>query len=180
MSGSGGTACTADAPLVGPSTRGLRVGTGMAHLRICPGVPTISAFPGRPPRLAAARVVRPGVPLASTRHRLFVPCARADESAKNSVRAVRPDRGYFVTRTRLCLLAIVALFAPMVSVVVPASAAPPPDDAPVLLTPKGDRDTGEDEQGFDKLRDAYYWTRLLAGDDGGINMSQAAALRSKA
>jgi uncharacterized repeat protein (TIGR01451 family) len=86
-----------------------------------------------------------------------------------------------VTRARLCLLAIVALFAPMVSVVVPASAAAPPgDDTPVLLTPKGEHDNGDDEASFDKLRDAYYWSRLLAGDDGGISLDQAAALRSQA
>jgi uncharacterized repeat protein (TIGR01451 family) len=85
-----------------------------------------------------------------------------------------------VTRTRLCLLAAVALFAPLVSVV-PASAAPPPaDDTPVLLTPKGEHENGDDEQSFDKLRDAYYWSRLLAGDNGGIDMTQAATLRDTA
>ena len=63
----------------------------------------------------------------------------------------------------------------------PASATPVPgDDAPVLLNAKGDRDDGSDEQGFDKLRDAYYWSDLLAGDDGGIDGATAAALRSKA
>ncbi|MHA3703442.1 hypothetical protein ACXR2U_14795 [Jatrophihabitans sp. YIM 134969] len=63
----------------------------------------------------------------------------------------------------------------------PASAAPVPgDDAPTYLTPKGDREDGSDEQGFDKLRDAYYWSDLLAGDDGGIDGDKAAALRAKA
>ena len=50
----------------------------------------------------------------------------------------------------------------------------------MLLTPKGEHDNGDDEASFDKLRDAYYWSRLLAGDDGGISMDQAAALRSRA
>jgi uncharacterized repeat protein (TIGR01451 family) len=53
------------------------------------------------------------------------------------------------------------------------------DDTPVKLTPKGEHDNGDDEQSFDKLRDAYYWSRLLAGDDQ-LTLEQAAALRSKA
>ena len=53
------------------------------------------------------------------------------------------------------------------------------DDTPVKLTPKGEHDNGDDEQSFDKLRDAYYWSRLLAGDDQ-LTEEQAAALRSKA
>jgi hypothetical protein len=66
-----------------------------------------------------------------------------------------------VTRTRLCILAVLALFAPLLSGL-PASAAPPPgDDTPVLLTPKGEHENGDDEASFDKLRDAYYWSRLL-------------------
>ena len=48
---------------------------------------------------------------------------------------------------------------------VAAGAAPGDDDTPVLLTPKGEHEDGADEQSFDKLRDAYYWSRLLAGDD---------------
>ncbi len=85
-----------------------------------------------------------------------------------------------MTRTRLCILAVLALFAPLLSGL-PASAAPPPgDDTPVLLTPKGEDENGDDEESFDKLRDAYYWSRLLAGDDGGISMDQAATLRSQA
>src|SRR5437763_850775 len=84
--------------------------------------------------------------------------------------------------TRLSLLAAVALIVPLISSVSPASAdpAPPGDDTPVLLTPKGEHESGEDEGSFDKLRDAYYWSRLLAGDDGGLSMEQAATLRAKA
>ena len=39
------------------------------------------------------------------------------------------------------------------------------DDTPTLLPMKGEHETGAEEQNFDKLRDAYYWSRLLAGDD---------------
>src|SRR5215475_10281249 len=91
--------------------------------------------------------------------------------------------GVLMTRARrLGILAAVSLIVPFVSLVqAPAAApAPPGDDTPVLLTPKGEHENGEDEAGFDKLRDAYYWSRLLAGDEGGITLDQAAALRSKA
>ncbi|WP_460458384.1 hypothetical protein [Angustibacter peucedani] len=60
-----------------------------------------------------------------------------------------------------------------------AHSAPPGDDTPVLLTPKGEHETGEDEAGFDKLRDAYYWSRLLSGDDE-LTLGEAAKLRSTA
>ncbi len=63
-----------------------------------------------------------------------------------------------------------------------AQAAPTPpasDDTPTLLTPKGEHETGAEEQSFDKLRDAYYWSRLLAGDDP-ISLDQAASLRESA
>jgi photosystem II stability/assembly factor-like uncharacterized protein len=53
------------------------------------------------------------------------------------------------------------------------------DDTPVLLTPKGEHDDGSDEVGFDKLRDAYYWSRLLSGDDP-LTITRAASLRRKA
>jgi uncharacterized repeat protein (TIGR01451 family) len=53
------------------------------------------------------------------------------------------------------------------------------DDTPVKLTPKGEHETGDDESSFDKLRDAYYWSRLLAGDDE-LTEQQAATLREKA
>jgi uncharacterized repeat protein (TIGR01451 family) len=58
-------------------------------------------------------------------------------------------------------------------------AAAPADDTPVLLTPKGEHENGSDEAGFDKLRDAYYWSRLLAGDKP-LSLSQAAGLRTSA
>src|SRR5262245_53429663 len=65
--------------------------------------------------------------------------------------------------TRLRWFVPVLLIMPFVSA--PAAAAEPVDDTPVLLTPKGEHENGDDEAGFDKLRDAYYWSRLLAGDD---------------
>lgn len=76
------------------------------------------------------------------------------------------------------VLAALATVLGMVVAVPSASAAPPKDDAPTLLHPKGG-DDGEDEGGFDKLRDAYYWSDLLAGDDGGIDAKTAAALRAR-
>ncbi|HEX2895355.1 MAG TPA: hypothetical protein VHO29_15250 [Marmoricola sp.] len=75
------------------------------------------------------------------------------------------------------VLATTAAFLATVSP--PASSAPQGDDTPVLLTPKGEHETGEEEAGFDKLRDAYYWSRLLSGDNP-ITVSQAASLRTKA
>ncbi|WP_180935522.1 hypothetical protein [Nocardioides ungokensis] len=65
-----------------------------------------------------------------------------------------------------------------------AVAAPAPgDDAPTKLTPKGEIAEefhgDEGEQGTAKLRDAYYWSRLLSGDDP-IDLGQAARLRLKA
>jgi uncharacterized repeat protein (TIGR01451 family) len=72
-----------------------------------------------------------------------------------------------------------SLLLPMVSVITPATADPVPDDTPVLLTPKGEHEDGSDESTFDKLRDAYYWSRLLAGDQQ-LTIDQASQLRSKA
>src|SRR5437868_988246 len=76
--------------------------------------------------------------------------------------------------------------AGFLTAVAPAAYAAPTsgDDTPVLLTPKGeiaDEFNGVDEQqeGLDKLRDAYYWSRLLSGDIP-ITLSDAAALRSNA
>ena len=60
-----------------------------------------------------------------------------------------------------------------------ASAAQPPDDTPTLLAMKGEHETGAEEQNFDKLRDAYYASRLLAGDDP-LSVEQAASLRESA
>src|SRR6266496_5893267 len=83
---------------------------------------------------------------------------------------------------RSSLLAASVLIVPFIAYAPPTQAAPTPtgDDTPVLLTPKGEHETGDDEASFDKLRDAYYWSRLLAGDDGGLSMEQAATLRAKA
>src|SRR3954452_8919537 len=85
--------------------------------------------------------------------------------------------------SRLRLTAPATVVAMTVSffaiVAAPAHSAPANDDTPVLLTPKGEHESGEEEAGFDKLRDAYYWSRLLAGDDP-ISVAQAADLRSKA
>jgi uncharacterized repeat protein (TIGR01451 family) len=84
-----------------------------------------------------------------------------------------------ISRARLAALAAISLVLPLVSVV-PSAAAAPVDDTPVLLTPKGEREDGSEENAsFDKLRDAYYWSRLLAGDDE-LTLEQAAGLRSKA
>ncbi|HEY0449158.1 hypothetical protein [Actinophytocola sp.] len=76
--------------------------------------------------------------------------------------------------------AAVLLVAPLVTVSGSVALADPPvDDTPVLLTPKGEHETGGEGQSFDKLRDAYYWSRLLAGDDA-LTFEQAATYRSRA
>ncbi len=80
---------------------------------------------------------------------------------------------------RFRAFAAILLVAPFVTLSTPTAVAAPPDDTPVLLTPKGEHETGEDEAGFDKLRDAYYWSRLLAGDDK-LTLEQAATYRTKA
>src|SRR5690349_9922286 len=83
-------------------------------------------------------------------------------------------------RARFAALAGIALVCSVVSVASTATAAPVADDTPVLLTPKGEHETGaEENESFDKLRDAYYWSRLLAGDDQ-LSLEQAAGLRSQA
>src|SRR4051794_6720360 len=61
----------------------------------------------------------------------------------------------------------------------PAAHAAGGDDTPTLLNVKGEHESGDDESSFDKLRDAYYWSRLLAGDDE-LTEQQAATLRAKA
>ncbi|HYK94784.1 MAG TPA: hypothetical protein VE011_02805 [Candidatus Dormibacteraeota bacterium] len=66
----------------------------------------------------------------------------------------------------------------------PAVAAGPPNDTPTLLTPKGEianefRGVDESQAGIEKLRDAYYLSRLLAGDTQ-LSITQAAGLRTKA
>jgi uncharacterized repeat protein (TIGR01451 family) len=78
---------------------------------------------------------------------------------------------------RLRWLAPLLLVAPLVTA--PVAVAAPVDDTPVLLTPKGEHENGDDEESFDKLRDAYYWSRLLAGDDE-LSFEQAATYRSRA
>ena len=81
---------------------------------------------------------------------------------------------------------VLPLLAAALSVgIAPALIAPPMahaaggDDTPTLLNVKGEHESGDDESSFDKLRDAYYWSRLLAGDDE-LTEQQAAALRTKA
>ncbi|HEU4331931.1 MAG TPA: hypothetical protein VFR40_12505 [Lapillicoccus sp.] len=64
-------------------------------------------------------------------------------------------------------------------VATPVAHAAPADDTPTLLNVKGEHETGDDEASFDKLRDAYYWSRLLSGDDQ-LTEQQAAVLREKA
>ncbi|MEP7092097.1 MAG: hypothetical protein ABI776_18490, partial [Nocardioidaceae bacterium] len=59
-----------------------------------------------------------------------------------------------------------------------AGSAVSADDAPPLLNRKGEAE-GEEEAGFDKLRDAYFWSRLLSGDDS-LSVAQAAKLRLRA
>ena len=53
------------------------------------------------------------------------------------------------------------------------------DDTPTRLAMKGGHETGAEGQNLDKLRDAYYWSRLLAGDTP-ISLEQASSLRESA
>src|SRR5215475_2197818 len=111
------------------------------------------------------------------------PCARGDPEGDSAGPLRRPWEKAMVRslqRARIATLGVVALVAPFVSVASSVSAAPVADDTPVLLTPKGEHETGaEENESFDKLRDAYYWSRLLAGDDQ-LTLEQAAGLRSQA
>jgi uncharacterized repeat protein (TIGR01451 family) len=85
---------------------------------------------------------------------------------------------------RLAALAAVALLAPMLATAGAGSvtAAGVDDSHAIQITPKGEiaNEASEaDEQGsFAKLRDAYYETRLLAGDDP-LTIQKAATLRGK-
>jgi uncharacterized repeat protein (TIGR01451 family) len=94
------------------------------------------------------------------------------------------SEGGSVSRLRsLCALALV-LGMVLVGSLPAATLAVTPDDTPVLLTPKGEiadefRGADEDQEGIQKLRDAYYWSRLLAGDNQ-LTLTQAAQLRSAA
>src|SRR6476619_3269602 len=90
---------------------------------------------------------------------------------------IRPSRTPLLKASAVAVTAFLFLAAG----VNPGYAAPTPgDDTPTLLTPKGEHENGSDEAGFDKLRDAYYQSRLLAGDGGGLTLSQAASLRESA
>ena len=60
-----------------------------------------------------------------------------------------------------------------------ASASPPKDDTPTLLTPKGEQDNESEGRDFNRLRDAFFSSRLLSGDKQ-LTLSDAAALRSAA
>src|SRR6476619_6269676 len=84
-----------------------------------------------------------------------------------------------VPRVLAVVTAVVASMLGTAGLVPTQAAAPAADDTPVLLTPKGEHETGEEEQGFDKLRDAYYWSRLLSGDQP-LTLTEAATLRSRA
>jgi uncharacterized repeat protein (TIGR01451 family) len=90
------------------------------------------------------------------------------------------------SRVRLLVPATVLTMAAafVAAISPPAQSSPSADDTPVLLNPKGEiaeELSGADEanEGVDKLRDAYYWSRLLSGDDP-LSVAQAADLRSKA
>ena len=92
----------------------------------------------------------------------------------------------FSSRVRLLIPAIVLAMAGafLAAFTAPAHSTPSADDTPVLLTPKGEiadefRGADEQQEGIDKLRDAYYWSRLLSGDNP-ITLTQAAALRGNA
>jgi uncharacterized repeat protein (TIGR01451 family) len=84
---------------------------------------------------------------------------------------------------QLAALAAAALLIPLtVATGLPAAATAGGDDTPTLITPKGeiaDEFNETDDSGsFAKLRDAYFETRLLAGDDP-ISVERAARLRGK-
>src|SRR4051794_40988785 len=84
------------------------------------------------------------------------------------------------SRLRIALVVATATATAGVMIPVQAVAGPPTaDDTPVLLTPKGEHEDGSDESTWDKLRDAYYWSRLLSGDTP-LTLTQAATLRTKA
>jgi uncharacterized repeat protein (TIGR01451 family) len=84
-----------------------------------------------------------------------------------------------VRNAKFASLLAVGITATFLSPVSPPAHAAPSDDTPVLLTPKGEHENESEGQNFDKLRDAYYWSRLLSGDDP-ITLSKAADLRAKA
>jgi len=76
-------------------------------------------------------------------------------------------------------LVIATFGAGYLPTVAPAVASSAVDDTPTRLTPKGERENDSEGANFDKLRDAYYSSRLLAGDNQ-LGVDQAAALRLNA
>ena len=89
---------------------------------------------------------------------------------------------------RRSLVLVLAVVASLLASLLPgltgaAVSAPKPagtaDDAPIKLHQKGEAGGEEEEQGFDKLRDAYFWSRLLSGDKP-LTVSQAAHYRLRA
>src|SRR3954454_7863106 len=87
-------------------------------------------------------------------------------------------------RPRLAAFAAAALLAPLVAATPSVGAAAPPDDTPTIITAKGevaDEISEAEEAGdFAKLRDAYFESRLLAGDDEDATIEEAAQLRNDA
>ena len=88
-------------------------------------------------------------------------------------------RPLLVRSTLTTLTALALAVVPALATSTAASAGVSHDDAPVLLAPKGDQQGDSEEQNFDKLRDAYFSSRLLAGDDP-LSLTQAANLRDSA
>ncbi|MEP7333245.1 MAG: hypothetical protein ABI692_14275 [Terracoccus sp.] len=79
------------------------------------------------------------------------------------------------------IASVLGLGIGLVPVMAPAHAAPvgAADDTPVKLAMKGEHDDGSEDANFDKLRDAYYTSRLLAGDNP-LSIERAAGLRLSA
>jgi len=73
---------------------------------------------------------------------------------------------------------VAAMSLSLLPALAPAQAVPA-DDTPTKLAMKGEHETGAEEAGFDKLRDAYYASRLLSGDTQ-LSIEQAASLRLSA
>ena len=88
-----------------------------------------------------------------------------------------------MSRRIRALFALAMVMALAIAAFLPAAVlAAPPDDTPVLLTPKGEiadefRGADEDSEGRLKLLDAYYETNILSGDNQ-LTLTQAAQLRS--
>jgi len=88
-----------------------------------------------------------------------------------------------MSRRIRALFALAMVMALAIAAFLPAAVlAAPPDDTPVLLTPKGEiadefRGADENSEGRLKLLDAYYETNILSGDNQ-LTLTQAAQLRS--